>query len=414
VPVSFSPEVLVVGGGPAGAAAAFWLADRGHEVWLVEKGRYPRRKTCGDGLTPRSIYELQAMGYDFGAPGFHRCRGLRAVAGGRTLELDWPAHPLYPSWGGVIRRADLDERVAALAVGRGAALLTGTEAVPVLEGGRIGGVVLRGPEGPGLVRPRVAVSADGALRRFGRALGAQRDRRAPIGLGARAYFPSPRSDDGFLESYLDLHDAAGAHVPGYGWVFPLGDGEVNAGVGVISTFHRWREVNTRQLMEALLATAPPSWELGAEVPPVRVRGGILPMACSVGPVAGPNWVLAGDAAGMVNPFNGEGIAYAYETGRLAAEHVHRALAAGDLTLLQSYRQELADRFGLYYRVGRVFSRAIGRPGVMRVLTRVGLRSRPLMEWALRVMAGLLDPADRGVGAAAYRLIERIVRVGPEP
>ncbi|MBP1631837.1 MAG: geranylgeranyl reductase family protein [Acidobacteria bacterium] len=414
MPSSPNPEVLVVGGGPAGAAAAFWLADRGHEVWLVERGRYPRAKTCGDGLTPRSVYELQAMGFDFSAPGFHRCRGLRAVAGGRILELEWPAHPLYPPWGGVMRRADLDERVAALAAGRGATLLTGTEAVPVLEGGRIGGVVLRGPEGPGLARPRAVVVADGALRRFGRALGAQRDRRAPIGVGARTYFASPRSGDGYLESYLDLHDAAGSTLPGYGWVFPLGDGAVNAGVGVISTFHRWREVNTRQLMEALLATAPSSWGLGPEGSLGEVRGGILPMAGSVGPAAGPNWVLAGDAAGMVNPFNGEGIAYAYQTGRLAAEHVHRALAAGDLTLLQSYRQDLDDRFGLYHRVGRVFSRALGRPGVMWVLTRVGLRSRPLMEWALRVMSDMLDPADRGVGAAAYRLIERIVRVWPEP
>jgi geranylgeranyl reductase family protein len=405
--------VLVVGGGPAGAAAAFWLADRGHEVWLVEKGRYPRPKTCGDGLTPRSIYELQAMGFDFSTPGFHRCCGLRAVAGGRTLELDWPAHPVYPNWGGAMRRTDLDGRVASLAVGRGATLLSGTEAAPVLEGGRIVAVTLHGPEGAAPARPRVVVVADGALRRFGRALGAQRDRRAPIGVGARAYFASPCSDDGYLESYLDLHDAAGATLPGYGWVFPLGDGAVNAGVGVISTFHRWREVNTTRLMDALLATAPASWGLSAEGSLGELRGGILPMAASVGPAVGPNWVLAGDSAGMVNPFNGEGIAYAYETGRLAAEHVHRALAAGDLTLLQSYRQELAERFGRYHRVGRVFSRAIGRPGVMRVLTRVGLRSRPLMEWALRVMADLLDPADRGVGAAAYRLIERIVRVGPD-
>ena len=403
-----------MGGGPAGASAAFWLARGGHAVWLVEKRRYPRAKTCGDGLTPRSIFELETMGFDFTLPGFHRCRGLRAVAGGLTLELDWPAHPVYPNWGGVIRRTDLDERVAALAVGQGAILRAGSEAVPLLEEGRIAGVTLRGPAGVEVARPRVVVVADGALRPFGRTLGAHRNRRLPIGVGARRYFASPRSNDGYLESYLDLHDAAGAILPGYGWVFPLGDGAVNAGVGVISTFHRWREVNTTKQMDALLATAPPTWGLSPSASLGDVQGGILPMAASVGPTVGPNWVLAGDCAGMVNPFNGEGIAYAYETGRLAAEHVHRALAADDLTLLQAYRQELADRFGLYHRVGRVFSRIIGRPGVMRALTRAGLRSRPLMEWALRVMADLLDPAERGAGAAAYRLIERIVRLAPEP
>jgi len=408
-----SPDVLVVGGGPAGAAAAFWLSRQGHAVLLVERDRFPREKTCGDGLTPRSIYELAEMGFDFEAPGFHRCRGLRAVAGGLVLELEWPSHPLYPNWGGVIRRADLDRRVLALAEGQGTVVRTGTEAGAVMGEGHLAGVLLQEGEEVELARPRVVVVADGALRRFGRVLGARRSRRLPIGLGARAYFASPRSDDGYLESYLDLHDASGAVLPGYGWVFPLGDGTVNAGVGVISTFHRWREVNTHRLMDALRATAPPSWGLAAG-PLGETRGGMLPMARCVGPVAGPNWVLAGDAAGMVNPFNGEGIAYAYETGRVAARHVHRALAAGDLGLLQGYRHELDDRFGPYHRVGRVFSRVIGRPGVMRALTRVGMRSRPLMEWALRVMADLVDPADRGVGTAAYRLIERVVRAVPGP
>lgn len=408
-----TPDVLVVGGGPAGAAAAFWLSRRGHRVLVAEKGRFPREKVCGDGLTPRSVYELARMGFDFAAPGFHRCRGLRAVAGGRTLELDWPSHPVFPNWGGVIRRADLDRRVLSLAEGQGAVVATGTEAVPVLTEGRIDAVALRGPEGLELARPRMVVVAEGALRRFGRVLGARRDRRLPIGVGARAYFASPRSDDGYLESYLDLHDEAGAILPGYGWVFPLGDGTVNAGVGVISTFHRWGEVNTSRLMGALVATAPPSWDLpGGALGPAR--GGLLPMARSVGPVAGPNWVLAGDAAGMVNPFNGEGIAYAYETGRLAAGHVHRALAAADPGLLQGYRHELADRFDGYHRVGRIFSRAIGRPGVMRVLTQVGMRSRPLMAWALRVMADLVDPGEGGAGAAVYRLIERLVSLAPEP
>ena len=201
-------------------------------------------------------------------------------------------------------------------------------------------------------------------------------------------------------------------MPGYGWVFPLGDGTVNAGVGVVSTFHRWHAVNTRELMGALLATAPPSWRLGPDTAQGPVAGGMLPMGLSVGPVVGPNWVLAGDAAGAINPFNGEGIAYALETGRLAAAQAHRALAEGDLGLLQAYRRDLADRFGLYYRTGRVFMRALGRPGVMRALTRVGFRSRSLMEWTLRVMSNLLDPAERSAGAAAYRLLERLVRMAP--
>ncbi|NTV04536.1 hypothetical protein HGA89_06485, partial [bacterium] len=138
------PDVVRVNGlavsmpGGSGANVAVWLARLGHATWLIEKRSYPRDKVCGDGLTPRAIYELEAMGFDFSLPGLHRCRGLRSHAGGITLELDWPDHPVYPNWGAVMRRADLDGQIAALAAAQGATVLTGTEARPILEDGRIG------------------------------------------------------------------------------------------------------------------------------------------------------------------------------------------------------------------------------------------------------------------------------------
>jgi geranylgeranyl reductase family protein len=408
------PEVLVVGGGPGGSAAAHWLAREGHEVLLVEKKAYPREKTCGDGLTPRSIHQLLEMGFDFSVPEFHRCTGLRAYSGGLMLELEWPEHSVYPNWGGVIRRLDLDVQVAALAEKQGVAIRPNTEARPVIESGALEAVDLIAGGEVERVTPQVVVVADGSLSRFGRALGTRRDRSRPYGLAARGYFSSPRSGDGHLESHLDLRGPDGATIPGYGWIFPLGDGTVNVGVGVLSTFHRWKDVNTSTLMDALVAAAPPSWEITPESSLGDPKGGKLPMSFSVGPKAGPNWVVVGDAAGAINPFNGEGIAYAYETGRIAARHVHAALAAGDRSLLHAYPQELEDVYGLYYRVSRAFVRAIGRPGVMRTLTSVGLRSRPLMEWVLRVMANLIDPAERTAGEVAYRMIERAVQAGPEP
>jgi geranylgeranyl reductase family protein len=408
------PDVLVVGGGPAGAAAAHWLARRGRDVLLVEKKEYPREKTCGDGLTPRSIHQLLEMGFDFEVPEFHRCGGLRAYSGDLMLELEWPAHPVYPSWGGVIRRADLDSQTAMLVEKQGVTVRQHTEARPVVDGGRIAGVDLHENGDVERIEPAVTVVADGSLSRFGRALGASRDKRRPFGLAARGYFTSPRSDDGYLESHLDLHDSAGASIPGYGWIFPLGDGTVNVGVGVLSTFHRWKDVNTSVLMDALVAAAPDHWEISADTAISEPRGGKLPMSFSVGPVVGPNWVLVGDAAGAINPFNGEGIAYAYETGRIAAGHVDVALGAGDLGLLHGYRTELADTYDLYYRVARAFVRLIGRPGTMRLLTRTGMRSRTLMEWVLRVMANLLRPGEKAPAEMAYTVIERLVQVGPEP
>jgi flavin-dependent dehydrogenase len=129
---------------------------------------------------------------------------------------------------------------------------------------------------------------------------------------------------------------------------------------------------------------------------------------------GSNWVVVGDAAGAINPFNGEGIAYAYETGRMAAGHVGAALERDDRSLLWGYKDEVADTYDLYFRVSRAFVRLIGQPGAMRALTRTGLRSRTLMEWVLRVMANILRPDEVHLAETAYRMIERLVTLGPEP
>jgi geranylgeranyl reductase family protein len=407
-------DALVVGGGPGGSAAAHWLARNGHEVLLVEKKEFPREKTCGDGLTPRSIYELGLMGFDFDVTEFHRVTGLRAYAGELVLEMEWPEHPVFPQWGGVIRRADLDQQVALLAEKQGVSVRQHTTASPVLDEGRIAAVELETDGVSEVVHPRFVVVADGSLSRFGRALGAMRNKRYPYGLAARAYFESPMSDDGFMESQLNLRDASGAVVPGYGWVFPMGDGTVNIGVGVLSTFHRWKQLNTTDLMEAMVHSAPAHWQVTTESQLQDARGGKLPMSFSVGPLVGRNWLLVGDAAGAINPFNGEGIAYAYETGRMAADHIGAAIEADDASLLWGYRDEIADTYDMYFKVARAFVRLAGQPGAMKFLTRTGLRNRTLMEWTLRVMANLLRPGERHLAETAYGMIERMVRLGPEP
>ena len=408
-----SPEVLVVGGGPAGSAAALWLARSGHDVLLVEKKQYPRHKTCGDGLTPRSIYELGRMGFDFAVPEFHRVRGLRSYAGDLKLELDWPDHPIYPSWGGVIRRLDLDHEVARLAEKEGAQVLQMVEAVPAVESGALTAVDLAHNGDRQRVQPRVVIIADGSLGRFGRQLGVGRDRAKPYGLALRGYFTSPNSHDDVLESQLDMRDEEGKNVPGYGWIFPLGDGTVNVGIGLLSTAQRWKGANTTRLMDTYVHTAPPYWKLSPEAAISEPEGGKLSMAFSGAPQVGANWIIVGDALGAINPFNGEGIAYAYETGRIAAESAHRALVSDDLARLGEYSQTLDEVYGDYYRVGRLFVRAIGNPAVMRTLVRTGIRSQPLMEWVLRVMSNLLRPEDAGMAERVYWALERIVAKAPD-
>jgi geranylgeranyl reductase family protein len=353
------------------------------------------------------------MGFDFGAQEFHKITGLRSYAGDDLmLELEWPRHSTLPNWGGVIRRRDLDRQVAALAAGQGVAVLEKTEARPVLDRSALDAVELVSGGEREIVRPRAVVVADGSLNRFGRALGTSRRKDYPLGLAARGYYSSPRSTDPFLESQLDIRDASGASMPGYGWIFPLGDGTVNVGVGLLSTFKRWKHVNTTVMMNDYVRGAPDYWKLSEETRLSDPQGGKLTMSFSKGPLIGPNWVMVGDAAGAINPWNGEGISYAYETGRIAADILTQALGAGDLSLLNRYPQYLEDQYGLYYKMARIFVKLIGNPPVMRSLAHVGMHNRPLMEWTLKVMANLLDEHEKGIGEQAYRALAAMVRPLP--
>lgn len=408
-----SPSVLVIGGGPAGAAAAFWLARDGHDVTLVEKKEFPRDKTCGDGLTPRAIRQMIDMGFDFDVSEFHKITGLRSYAGDDLmLEMEWPEHSKFPNWGGVMRRRDLDAQIAVLAEKQGVRIRQKTTATPVIVDGQLVGAELTSGDASETVTPYITVIADGSMNRFGRELGSSRRRDYPMGMAARGYYASPMSKDPFLESQLDLRDSSGATMPGYGWVFPLGDGTINVGVGLLSTFKRWKHVNTTHMMNDYANTAPAHWEISEEAQLTRPVGGKLTMSFSKSPIVGNNWITIGDAAGAINPWNGEGISYAYETGRMAAEHIGETIGAGDLSLLRRYPQHLEDEYGLYYKMSRIFVKMIGNPTVMRTLAHTGLRSRPLMEWTLKVMANLLDEDDKHMGERTYDALAAIVRTLP--
>ena len=438
-------DVLVVGGGPSGAACAYWLADAGWDVVLVEKKRFPREKTCGDGLTPRAVRQLQDMGLEGALAGAHRYEGLRSCAYGMSLELRWPSHPSFPSHGYVITRHDLDQLVVERAAKAGATVWQETEALePILDPDRglpaaalsaatprtrradaaaggagaalapcTGAVVRHRPTGTTReVRARYVVVADGANSRFGRALGTARDRSYPLGLALRGYYRSPRHDDPFIESHLDVRDEHGRVVPGYGWIFPLGDGRVNVGVGLMSAEGRWKGVNTGKLMAAFLANAPASWELSPAAACGPATGGKLPMGFAVGPRWGPTAVAIGDAGGSINPFNGEGIAYGYETGRLAAACVGAALRGGGADALAEYERRLTDAYGLYYKVARHFVGLISRPRLMQACVWTGMHSQPIMATLLRIMANLMRPDELGAAEVAYAALASIGLVTP--
>ncbi|MEU7712691.1 geranylgeranyl reductase family protein [Micromonospora chalcea] len=414
-------DVIVVGAGPGGSATAYHLARHGVRVLLLEKTEFPREKVCGDGLTPRAVRQLIRMGVDTSPEaGWLHNKGLRVIGGGVRLELDWPDLASFPNYGLVRTRLDFDDLLAQRAVAAGAKLRTSVNVLgPVLGADdRVIGVQAEvGPDKePATFHAPLVVAADGVSGRFPLALGLTKREDRPIGVAVRRYYRSPaKHDDDYLESWLELRaKGSDALLPGYGWIFGLGDGRVNVGLGVLNSSSAFGKTNYRKLLTDWLANTPEEWgmtdESNAEGPTL---GAALPMGFNRVPHYTRGVLLVGDSGGMVNPFNGEGIAYAMESGEMAAEVMVQALArpagAERERALMAYPQELKARFGGYYRLGGVFVKLIGRPEVMRLATRHGMPHPMLMRFVLKLLANLTDP--RG-GDAMDRVINAMTKVAP--
>ena len=305
--------------------------------------------------------------------------------------------------------------VARNAVAAGATLLEGHEALaPVLERGFVRGATVQSKDSdiPFDITARYVIVADGANSRFGRSLGTFRTKEWPYGTAIRTYWETPRHAEPWIESALDVKDRNGNPMPGYGWIFPVGDGTVNIGVGLLSTFRDFKSVNTTHLLDAYAHMVADRWEIDPDNPTMKATSRRIPMGGSVGPKSGPTYLVIGDAAGSANPFNGDGIDYAYETARMAAEVLTDAIRHNDPAALQRYQMLIDDEYGQYFKVARLFARIIGRPVIMRELSRVGMQSRTLMEWVVRIMANLLHPDEIGPAEVAYKAAVAIVRLTP--
>lgn len=406
-------DAIVVGAGPGGATAAYHLAAGGRRVLVVDKARFPREKVCGDGLTPRAVRSLRAMDIETDGPEWARADGLRIVGAGVVLDLPWPELSAFPGYGLVRTRLDFDDLVLDRARKAGAVVWEETEATgAIVEDGAVRGVTCaRGEKDEREVwdvRAPVLIASDGAASRLGISLGGRRLERRPMGVAVRAYYRSPRHTETYLESYLELWHGDEL-LPGYGWIFPLPDGTVNVGLGLLNTSPHFGNVDYRRLLGDWLAGFPPEWGFVPENRVGKVRGGPLPMGFNRMPLARPGLMLVGDAAGVVNPFNGEGIAYAMETGQMAAEVADLAIAAGDPWVLRSYPDRLKEAYEGYFVLGRAFVRAIGHAPVMGALTKYGLPNERLMRFAFKVLGNLTDPR---AGDAGDRVFSALCRVAP--
>jgi len=390
-------DVLVVGAGPGGASAATHLARLGRDVLLVDGAVFPRDKACGDGLTPRAIAELQHLKLDHVLQGGPVNKGLRGYGFGRSLVLPWNG-PHLPKHGSAIARTVLDNALRDAALDAGATGLDGHRAVDVdLTGGRLAAVVLRNGDRTVRVEAQQVIVADGGKSHLGRLLGRTWHQETVFGVASRAYATSPNADDPWITSHLELRDETGRMMGGYGWVFPLGNGLVNIGAGTLATKKRPANINLRKLTEEYARQRQEEWQLGELT---GYGSAPLPMGGAVSGVAGPNWMLIGDAAGCINPLNGEGIDYALETGRLAAELLVTGGPSTDLT--SSWPAVLDVEYGEAFSIARRLGALITHERLLAMSGPIGMRSHAIMSVAFRVMGNLVTPEDRDVVARAWR------------
>ena len=421
-PADADADVIVVGAGPSGATAAYHLARAGLSVLLLEKTAFPREKVCGDGLTPRATAQLIRLGIDISEDaGWLHNKGLRIYGGGMRLHLEWPELGDYPGYGLVRTRLDLDEQLARHAQKAGAQLYercTVTGPVTDEQTGRIVGVTARHEGGSEVTyRSRVVIAADGNSSRLAIARGLQRQDKRPMGVAVRTYFTSPR------------HPRRLARVLARTLGRQAQRGRPDARLRVDLRYgrrHLERRPRHPQHLECvrpggLQGPAPPVARpraAGVAVRPPSSRSGRSAVPhCRWGSTASPTTtagcVLVGDAGGMVNPFNGEGIAYGMQSGEIAADVIASALArdnaAAQEMALARYPQLMAEALGGYYTLGGVFVKLIGNPKVMQIATRHGLPRPLLMKFTLKLLANLYEP--RG-GDAADRLISALTKLVP--
>ncbi len=391
-------DALVVGSGPAGSVAATVLARGGARVALVDKARFPRDKACGDLVGPRGVQLLTDLGIRLaGAVPV----GDMVVVGptARRVRLPCFAGHTYPGHALALPRSELDAALHDAAVAAGAEPFVGRAAAPLFEDAALEGFSLAtGIE----LHADVVIGADGASSHVAAAADLVDPQRVLWGFAVRAYLDAPVDTP-----HIVLWEPSRWRAfPGYGWLFPGPDGRANLGLGLGTLSDRTGAVAAARDLRAFMDTLRELGLLGAATP-ASILGGWLKLGMVGTRPARGRVLLTGDAAGLVNPLQGEGISQAMESGRAAAQ----AVLAGPARAAEHYRAHLATTYAPYHTTTATAHATLLRhpravSAVGRVLTAPVVGSTIAGGWSLYwndLLDGAVARPPRAVATAATRL-----------
>lgn len=396
-------DVVVVGAGPSGSAAAYFLARHGVDVLLIDKSRLPREKTCGDGLGPRTIDVLDKMGLCgwLTQNGSYRCDRLRLFSNdGTFFEAGIPkkdtARPHYY----VTSRKDFDFKLVETAEAAGVRVATATKAIePVRAGGDVVGIIVEDENGTRQIGCRVIVCADGTHGTFAAKSGI--DCVKPDAFAVRAYYDGVKNLDDCINIFVDdkIYE-------GYAWIFPTSAQAANIGVGLSARAMKERKIDARRLLGWFVSekkTHP--IDLGDAVATTDIKGAYLRMGYGRHGVVTDGLVLTGDAAGLISPMSGEGIAYALESGEIAADVIKKALDRGDVTAggLAPYKKALDKAFLIDHRIYEFLRDLLARPSLMNRAVRKASLNPDFAGKFVSVMMGTARPLDAFTPKMLWRL-----------